>query len=94
VPAFAACYLAVLSLGAILAFLPESLTEERKVELAGKAKEPLISLPATLGMLRRPRFGPLLTVRLIVSLAGSLFMALFMLWAWIVLGWTRGSPPA
>ena len=81
VPAFAASGLAALNLGAILATLPESLTAERKAELAGKAKKPLISLPAMLGMLGRPRLGPLLTIRLFVSIAGSLFMSLFTLWA-------------
>ncbi len=84
VPSFAAAGMALLNLGTILVLLPESLTEARKDELArqkGQGKQSLINLPAMMGKLGRPRLGPLLTVRLIVSLAGSLFMALFTLWA-------------
>ena len=84
VPSFAAAGMALLNLGTILFMLPESLTEARKAELArqkGPGKQPLIDLPAMMGKLGKPRLGPLLTVRLFVSLAMSLFMALFTLWA-------------
>lgn len=84
VPAFAAAGMALLNLGTILILLPESLTAARKAELArqkGQGKTSLFDLPAMVSKLGKPRLGPLLTVRLFVSLAMSLFMALFTLWA-------------
>jgi len=84
VPAFAAAGMALLNLGTILFLLPESLTAARKAELMrqeGQRKTSLINLPAMMRKLGAPRLGPLLTIRLFVSLAMSLFMALFTLWA-------------
>jgi len=84
VPAFAAAGMALLNLGTILFLLPESLTAARKAELmreGGQRKAALINLPEMMSKLGKPRLGPLLTIRLFVSLAMSLFMALFTLWA-------------
>lgn len=80
-PAYAAAFLSAVSLANILLRLPESLTEARKAELANQEKKPLISLPDMLRKVRQPLLGPLLVVRLVSSLAGSLFLALFTLWA-------------
>ena len=80
VPAFVAAGLAALNLGTVTGVLKESLTAERKAELASQPKRPLVSLPAMIKSLGKPRLGPLLTIRLFVSLAGALFMALFTLW--------------
>lgn len=81
VPAFAAAGLAALSTTTILVMLSESLTAQRKAELASVGKQPLVDLPALLRKLGQPRLGPLLILRLFVSLAAALFMALFTLWA-------------
>jgi len=81
VPAFAAAAMAALNLATILFLLPESLTLERRAELAQRKPQAAIDLPAMFRKLGRPRLGPLLAVRLVVSLAASLFMALFTLWA-------------
>ena len=86
VPAFAAAGLAALSLVNILLRLPESLTEEKKAELALNKKQPLISFPAMARQIGQPRIGPLLIIRMISSIAGALFMTLFTLWGKIHLG--------
>lgn len=86
VPAYAAAGLALLSLVTILSLLPESLTEERRAELAQQPKRPLISLPDLVRKMGAPRLGPLLVIRLVVSIASALFFALFTLWAMDRLG--------
>ena len=70
----------------ILLRLPESLTEEKKAELALNKKQPLISFPAMARQIGQPRIGPLLIIRMISSIAGALFMTLFTLWGKIHLG--------
>ena len=81
VPAFAAAGLATLNLIGVIAVLPESLTEERKAELAKQEKRALISVAAMLEELRKPRVGPLMTIRLFYALAAALFQSMFTLWA-------------
>ncbi len=81
VPALAAAGLATLNLLGVLAFLPESLTEERKAELAREKKRALISIPAMIEELSKPRVGPLVTIRLFYALASALFQTMFTLWA-------------
>ena len=81
VPAFAAAGLATLNLLGVIAFLPESLTEERKAELARQAKRALISIPAMIEELSKPRVGPLVSIRLFYALASALFQTMFTLWA-------------
>lgn len=85
-PAFVAAGLAGLNTLAILFLLPESLTEARKAELSRRKKQPVIDFPGMFQKLRWPRLGPLLIIRLGVSLAGALFMSLFTLWAMDRLG--------
>ncbi len=81
VPAFAAAGLATLNLLGVIAVLPESLTAERKAELATQKKRALISVTAMLEELNKPRVGPLMTIRLLYALAAALFQTMFTLWA-------------
>ncbi|MGQ9841699.1 MAG: MFS transporter, partial [Anaerolineae bacterium] len=81
VPAFAAAGLATLNLLGMIAFLPESLTEERKAELAREKKRALISIPAMIEELSKLRVGPLISIRLFYALASALFQTMFTLWA-------------
>jgi DHA1 family tetracycline resistance protein-like MFS transporter len=81
VPALAAAGLATLNLIGIIAFLPESLTEERRMELARQEKRALISFPAMVEELKKPRVGPLMSIRLFFALASALFQTMFTLWA-------------
>ncbi len=81
VPAFAAAGLATLNLIGVIAVLPESLTAERKAELAKQEKRALISITAMIEELNKPRIGPLMTIRLFYALAAALFQSMFTLWA-------------
>lgn len=81
VPALAAAGLATLNLLGVIAFLPESLTEEHKAELAREKKRALISIPAMIEELSKPRVGPLVSIRLFYALASALFQTMFTLWA-------------
>ncbi len=81
VPAFAAAGLATLNLIGVIAVLPESLTAERKAELAKQEKRALISITAMIEELNKPRVGPLMTIRLFYALAAALFQSMFTLWA-------------
>lgn len=81
VPAFAAAAMAALNLLTIWFLLPESLTQARKAELAQQKRQPAVDFAGMVRQLGRPRLGPLLVIRMIVSIAASLFMALFTLWA-------------
>ncbi len=86
VPAYAAAGLAALNVATILLLLPESLSDERKAELAARHRRPLIDLPDMAAKVRRPRLGPLLIIRLFASLGAALFMSMFTLWAMTRLG--------
>jgi DHA1 family tetracycline resistance protein-like MFS transporter len=81
VPAFAAAGLATLNLIGIIFLLPESLSEERKAELAKQERRALISFTAMMEELRKPRVGPLMTIRFFYALASALFQTMFTLWA-------------
>lgn len=81
VPAFAAAGLATLNLIGVIALLPESLTAERKAELAKQERRALISVAAMIEELNKPRIGPLMTIRLLYALAAALFQSMFTLWA-------------
>jgi DHA1 family tetracycline resistance protein-like MFS transporter len=80
VPAFAAAGLSFLNLLAILIFLPESLTAERRKEMATQQRPPF-TLNAMLAALKRPIVGPLLHVRLFYGLAFATFQSIFALYA-------------
>ena len=77
---FAASGLSLLNYIWILAALPESLTPERRAELAMKPKVS-VSLGALVGALRRPRVGPILTTQLLYFVAFGLLTANFALYA-------------
>ena len=80
VPAFAAAGLSLVNLVWVLAALPESLTAERRAELAVRPRPP-VTAGALLAALQRPLVGPLLHTRLFYSLAFGVFQASFALWA-------------
>jgi DHA1 family tetracycline resistance protein-like MFS transporter len=81
VPAFFAAGLAFLNWIAVYFWLPESLTDEVKAELAKRPERSILSVTELLEAMRRPRFGPLLSVRLIYGLAFATFTGVFALYA-------------
>lgn len=83
VPAFPAAGLSLINLALIAFWLPESLTAEKRAELAsGPArKSPEFSLSALWSALRRPLVGPLLHTRFFFGLAFSIFQSIFSLYA-------------
>lgn len=85
VPAFAAAGLAAINLLWVLVALPESLTPERRAQLAMQTRPP-ITARAMLQALSRPCVGPLLHTRFIYSLAFGLFQSNFSLFALYRLG--------
>lgn len=87
VPAFVAAGVAALNLLQIFFLLPESLTEERRREMAGRPRPPF-TLQALIVALRRPVVGPLLHVRFFFGLAFSTFQSIFALYAQYRLGLT------
>jgi DHA1 family tetracycline resistance protein-like MFS transporter len=80
VPAFTAALVSLLNLVAIFIFLPESLTPERRENLATHQRPPF-TLKALLTVLNRPIVGPLLHVRLFYGLAFATFQSIFSLYA-------------
>jgi DHA1 family tetracycline resistance protein-like MFS transporter len=90
VPAFAAAGLSFVNLLAVFAWLPESLTAERREALSALSR-PSFTLAAMLGALRRPRVGPLLHIRVFFGLASSMFQTIFALYAQSRLGLTAQS---
>ena len=81
IPAFFAAALAFLNWIAVYLWLPESLTDEIKAQLARQPAKALLSLNELWQALRRPRFGPLLHVRLWYGLAFATFTGVFALYA-------------
>lgn len=81
VPAFFAAGLAFLNWIAVYLWLPESLTEEVRTELAKRPERSILSVPEMLKAMRRPRFGPLLSIRLMYGLAFATFTGVFALYA-------------
>jgi DHA1 family tetracycline resistance protein-like MFS transporter len=80
VPALVAAGLSFLNLISIFFFLPESLTEERRLAMRGQ-KRPPFTLKALGVALNRPKVGPLLHVRFFFALAFSMFQSIFSLYA-------------
>ena len=80
VPALAAAGLSFLNLISIFFFLPESLTEERRLAMREK-KRPPVTLKALGVALNRPKVGPLLHVRFFFALAFAMFQSIFSLYA-------------
>ncbi|MBC8508933.1 MAG: MFS transporter [Chloroflexi bacterium] len=82
VPAFAAAGLALINLVAVYFALPESLTPEKRAEMAVmKAEQPSFSFNALWQTLNRPRVGPLLHIRFFFGLAFATFQTVFALYA-------------
>lgn len=86
-PAFAAAVLSFLNLLQIFFLLPESLSSERREELAQRREELAqrpkapFTLRALWQALQRPKVGPLLHVRLVFGLAFATFQTVFALFA-------------
>jgi DHA1 family tetracycline resistance protein-like MFS transporter len=81
IPAFFAAGLAFLNWIAVLLWLPESLTEEVKARLAAQPGKAILGVKESLQAMQRPRFGPLLHVRLFYGLAFATFTGVFALYA-------------
>jgi len=79
-PALAAAGLSLLNLLMVGLWLPESLTADRRAELA-QAGRSALTLGALLSALRRPLVGPLLNARFWFALAFALFQSVFSLYA-------------
>jgi len=80
VPAFVAAGLSFINFILIFAWLPESLTKEKREQL-GEQTKPAVTLKA-LGMaLKRPFTGSLLITRFFFSLAFAIFQTIFSLYA-------------
>lgn len=86
VPAFFAAGLAFLNWLAVLIWLPESLTDEVKAQLAKQPSRAILSARELWRAMRRPRFGPLLHIRLFYGLAFATFTGVFALYAQYRLG--------
>ncbi len=85
VPAFAAAGLALANIISVFVALPESLTPDRRAQLAMQAR-PKFSAQALVRALTRPRVGPLLHIRLFFGLASATFQTVFALWGQYRLG--------
>jgi DHA1 family tetracycline resistance protein-like MFS transporter len=79
VPAFVAAGLTFINLLTVYFWLPESLTEERRAEIAVQ-KRPEFSLGALTAALQRPHVGALLWVRLGFAVAFNSFQTVFPLY--------------
>lgn len=79
-PAYAAAALSFLNLLQIFFRLPESLSAERREEIAQRPKVPF-TLNALWQALQRPKVGPLLHVRLFFGLSFATFQTVFALFA-------------
>jgi len=70
VPALAAAGLSFLNLSAVALWLPESLTPERRAQMA-RSPRTAFTLSALTGALQRPRVGPLLHIRVFFGLRST-----------------------
>jgi MFS transporter, DHA1 family, tetracycline resistance protein len=84
-PAWAAAGVTFLNLLAVQVFLPESLSQARRDELARRPR-PAVTLQALRMALNRPHVGPLLQTRFYFSLAFATFQTVFALFAQYRLG--------
>ncbi|MFT3892550.1 MAG: MFS transporter [Anaerolineales bacterium] len=80
VPAFVAAGLAFINFILIFAWLPESLTAEKRQQL-GEQKRPAVTLGALVTALKRPFTGSLLITRFFFGLAFAIFQSIFSLYA-------------
>jgi DHA1 family tetracycline resistance protein-like MFS transporter len=80
VPALVAAGLSLINLALIFFWLPESLTQERRIEMSNQ-KRPEVSLSALQTALKRPFSGPILITRFFFGLAFAVFQTIFALYA-------------
>jgi DHA1 family tetracycline resistance protein-like MFS transporter len=80
VPALVAAVIATLNVIAVYFWLPESLTEERRLEMQ-ESERPRLSLGSMVAAFRRPRVGPLLHTRFWFGLAFAMFQSIFSIYA-------------
>jgi DHA1 family tetracycline resistance protein-like MFS transporter len=80
VPALAAAGLVTVNLVMVAFWLPESLSDAQRREMA-EGERPRVTLSALLEALKRPFSGPLLITRFFFGLAFSLFQTIFSLYA-------------
>jgi len=85
VPAFAAAGLSFVNLILVYLLLPESLTPERRADMASQPR-PAFTVRALGEALNRPRVGPLLHIRLFFGLASAAFQGVFALYTLSRLG--------
>lgn len=78
-PAFVAASISFINLILIYAWLPESLTEEKRNQMT--EKKPAATLSALIAAFQRPFTGSILTVRLFFGLAFVIFQTIFSLYA-------------
>ncbi len=81
VPAFVAAAIATLNWLAVLLWLPESLTDEIKAQMAQRRERAILSVRELWQAMQRPRFGPLLHIRLWYGVAFATFTGVFALYA-------------
>ena len=86
-PAFVAAGVALTNIALVLAFLPETLTPERRAELAGHPRAGF-TLERLRNALERPLFGRVLTVRFFFWFAFAIFQGTFTQWGLVALGLT------
>lgn len=79
VPAFLAASLALINLGLVAFWLPESLTPEKRASMP--EKQPGFTLSALLDALKRPFSGSLLITRFFFGLPFAIFQTIFSLYA-------------
>lgn len=80
-PALVATGFATISFLGVLFWLPESLTEEAKAQLASRPPRRILNLRQLIDALQRPRVGPLLTLRIGEGFAFNTFQTIFSLYA-------------
>jgi DHA1 family tetracycline resistance protein-like MFS transporter len=79
VPAFAAAFMSILNFLLIYFWLPESLTEEKRIQMTDK--KPAVNFSALITSLKRPFTGSLLITRFFFGVAFVIFQTIFSLYA-------------
>ena len=79
-PAFVAAGFSLMSILGVLIFLPESLTEAARADIANRER-PKFSIENLWQAINRPRVGPILNVRFFYGLAFAIFQTIFPLYA-------------
>jgi DHA1 family tetracycline resistance protein-like MFS transporter len=80
VPAYVAAGVATLNVILVAVFLPESLTDERRAELAAQPRGG-VTFKRLVDGLKRPLFGDVLQLRFVFGIAFATFQTMFSLWA-------------